>query len=149
MDNESVLIFSVIIGTVFLNFAMTHFRKAYWFPYSIRWIISIVLSVIGSIGFIIFKHKSLEEVWASTILFSPLVLTIIDSFYRYLSFKYQDREWQFYTSLNHTFPQNEFEYSLWDIVFTILSLFLIFIMIFVSYYIADLNSLYYIENTPK
>ncbi|NPD44393.1 MULTISPECIES: hypothetical protein [unclassified Lentimicrobium] len=149
MDIESVLIFSVIIAAVFLNFTMTHFRKASWFPYSTRWIISIALSMIGLIGFIFFRHKSLEEVWASTILFSPLILTIIDSFFRHLSFKYQDREWQFYTSLDSAFPQNESEYSLWDIVFTILSLFLIFIMILLSYYIADLNSLYYIENAPK
>ena len=133
-----IILFIVMSFTFFLNMAMTHFRKTAWFPYRTRWGISIVLSIIGIIGFLCFRHRSIDEIWASMILITPLLLTTIDCFLKRLSIKYQDRDWEFNTSIEFVFPQSKKEFSGLDHAFTFLTLIIIAVLFFAAYQFAKL-----------
>jgi len=104
MDNNSIL--NLIFGmvTVFFNMFATHLRNSKWFTYKLRWQISILLAILGVIGFLLMPK--LISVWVT--LTTPLIFTSIDKILMIISFIYQNRDFQFNTSLEVWLNQHKY-----------------------------------------
>ena len=131
MDDKTTLFIALMIA-VFLNMLMTHFRKAKWFHYNIRWIISACLSLVAGIGLLVSKNLSKDDAWALTVLFTPLIQTAIDSVIKRISIKNQGRDFRFNTSFEWAFPQNDELYSNLDTGYTFIAIISMVLLIFIS-----------------
>ena len=74
---------------------------------------------------------------------TPLIFTAIDRFFKFISFKYQNRDFQFNTSLESWLNQHTDKLSVWDNIITVASLLIMTGLLIISFLIADI-----INNAP-
>jgi len=120
MDSNLI---NIIVGlfTLFFNINATHLRNSKRFTYKLRWQISIILAIIGVVG--LFFVSRLISVWLA--LTTPLIFTSIDKILMIISYKFQNRDFQFNTSLEVWLNQHKYGISMWDNIITLVSLLLI------------------------
>ncbi|RKD86385.1 hypothetical protein [Mangrovibacterium diazotrophicum] len=120
----------------FFNLFATHLRNAKWFTYRLRWQISIGLAVIGLFGLFLINELNFDNTTASITLITPLIFTAIDRFFMFISFKYQNRDFQFNTSLESWLNQHKQKLSVWDNIITVAALLILTGLLIISFVIA-------------
>ncbi len=129
--------------TIFFNLFATHLRTSKWFTYKLRWQISIILAIIGIIGITLPMFFNFNRKGEFIILITPLIFTIIDKFFMFISYKYQNRDFQFNTSMETWLNQHRKGISMWDNIITVASLLIIIGLFGLSSIIVDI-----INNAP-
>jgi len=118
----SVLELVFMIATIIFNLFATHLRTSKWFPYKLRWQITIGIAAIGLIGFLLAIRFDYSIKGEFLILISPLIFNVIDRFFMFISYKYQNRDFQFNTSFEYWFNQHRKGISFMDHIITLASL---------------------------
>jgi len=127
----------VTVITFFFNMFGTHLRNSKWFTYRLRWLISIVFSFIGLLGLFLRSELNYDQRVVCITLLTPLIFTLVDRFFKFISFKYQNRDFQFNTSLESLLNQHKSDISIWDNIITVTSLLIMAGLLVVSFQIAE------------
>ena len=134
---KNTLIITIVNMAMFsFNLIGTHLRNSSWFTYKLRWKISIFLSIIGFIGFFILLKLNIKFKMVCFALITPLIFTAIDRLLMFISFKYQNRDFQFNTSFETWLNQHKRGISMWDNFITLISLLIMTGLLIISSVIA-------------